>query len=325
MAKDDSALGEISALYKWFSVNEAKGQSDLWSEFAEKVSEDPDLLAFLADLPKPKRQPNLFFATARSLYGTPTEWTKFRSHILSDRATLANRMAERSTQTNEPGRCAVLLPLMASLPQPLAIIEVGAAAGLCLLLDRYGYDYGERGLIPPSCTESPVFPCEAIGKVPIPKNVPEIGWRYGLDLNPLDVTDNEQMTWLETLVWPGQDQRLCRLRQSIAVAVNDPPPIYRGDLLIDLAAVLAKVPSGLPIVIFHSAVMNYLPSQDARDAFADLAMQTCDYWIANESPLVLPKISSKAGRGRSGSFLMSMNSEPVAWTNAHGASIEWIV
>ena len=132
------------------------------------------------------------------------------------------------------------------------------------------------------------------------------------------------MAWLETLVWPGQDQRLRRLRQSVSVARNDPPPVYRGDLLTDLADVLKKVPSGLPVVIFHSAVLNYLPSQDARDAFAYLAMRSCDYWIANESPLVLPEISSKVGYGRSGSFLLSMNAEPVAWTNPHGASIEWI-
>ncbi len=38
----------------------------------------------------------------------------------------------KRTQTNEPGRCAVLLPLLAALPQPLALLEVGASAGLCL-------------------------------------------------------------------------------------------------------------------------------------------------------------------------------------------------
>ena len=50
-------------------------------------------------------------------------------------------MLERRTQTNEPARCALMLPLLAALPQPLALLEVGASAGLCLLPDRYGYDY----------------------------------------------------------------------------------------------------------------------------------------------------------------------------------------
>jgi hypothetical protein len=47
-----------------------------------------------------------------------------------------------ATQTNEPGRCAVLLPVLAGLSEPLALLEVGAFAGLCLLPDFYAYDFG---------------------------------------------------------------------------------------------------------------------------------------------------------------------------------------
>ena len=50
-------------------------------------------------------------------------------------------MRERRTQTNEPRRCATLLPALAQLDGPLALLEVGASAGLCLYPDRYSYRY----------------------------------------------------------------------------------------------------------------------------------------------------------------------------------------
>jgi hypothetical protein len=53
--------------------------------------------------------------------------------------------------------------VLAGLPQPLAVLEVGAAAGLCLLPDRYGYDYGHRQNAPtvPGHESAPVFGCRA--------------------------------------------------------------------------------------------------------------------------------------------------------------------
>jgi hypothetical protein len=57
---------------------------------------------------------------------------------------------KRRTQTNEPARCATLLPLLALLPQPLALLEIGASAGLCLLPDLYSYKYTDSTFIAPS-------------------------------------------------------------------------------------------------------------------------------------------------------------------------------
>jgi hypothetical protein len=60
-----------------------------------------------------------------------------RSRVLQDKDALRAVMLARSTQTNEPGRCAALLPVLTRLPEPLALLEVGASAGLCLLPDFY--------------------------------------------------------------------------------------------------------------------------------------------------------------------------------------------
>lgn len=320
----DQELVDVASWYRWFAVNEAAGHSHLWAELCEGIANDEELLAFLARLPKAKRQPNLFLASYRLLFGIPSSFRSFRSSALASLESIAERMMERSTQTNEPGRCAVLLPLIARMPQPIAIIEVGAAAGLCLLVDRYAYQYGTKQLFPANTIDPPVFVCTSSANTPLPDRIPEVAWRAGLDLNPLDVNDDQHMEWLETLVWPGQDLRVQRLKKAIAIARRFPPQVAQGNLSADLEALISQVPAGLTKVVFHSAVLNYLPTQVERDKFSDRVMGLADYWIANESPLILPRIAEKTKSGPGGAFLMALNGSPVAWTDPHGASIDWI-
>ncbi len=90
-------------------------------------------MAFLAAFPPAKRQPNLLLAAVRLLAGVQGSYPAFRAVVLDRRQEMAAIMNSRSTQTNEAARCAVLLPALTRLPQPLALIEVGASAGLTLL------------------------------------------------------------------------------------------------------------------------------------------------------------------------------------------------
>jgi len=77
-------------------------------------------------------------------------------------------------------------------------------------------------------------------------------------------------------------------------------------------------------VIFHSAVLAYVADQAERQAFAERAMRL-GTWISNEMPDVFPDIARRVGvRGAPGRFLLSVNGTPVAWTDPHGRSIDWI-
>src|SRR5439155_22337709 len=227
---------------------------------------------------------------------------------------------------NEPARCAVLLPLLARLPQPLALLEVGASAGLCLLPDRYGYDYGTARLEPPTneTCSPPVFECHASGAVPIPGALPTIAWRAGIDLNPIDVNATAETAWLETLVWPGQEERVHRLRAALAVAQAEPPRIVKGNLLTDLAALMAEAPECATLVVFHTAVLAYVASKVDREQFAKAMRRSRAVWISNEVPSVFPDIAKAAPpTSQRGRFLLAIDGSAVAWTDPHGESIGW--
>jgi hypothetical protein len=321
----DPDHARLAAIYRRFAEQEAAGRSPVYEALAIGVAQDADALAFLLTLPDAKRQPNLLFASVRHTCGLAGGWEDFKRRLMAERDAVRACMLTRATQTNEPARCATLLPVLARLPQPLALIEVGASAGLCLLPDHYAYDYGGRQVGQVGAEAVPTFVCHADAQTPIPQAMPKIVWRAGLDLNPLDVADPTQSDWLETLVWPEQTGRLAQLRAAMRVAVAVRPRLVRGNLLGDeLAALCREAPPDATLVIFHTAVLAYVADVADRQVFATKVRSLCPYWIANEGPRVFPDIAARAGAGPAGRFLLSLNGAPVAWTDPHGAAIDWI-
>ncbi len=310
-----------------FANDEARGRSPLYEALARGVANDAEVIDFLMALPPEKQQPNLLFAAVRSLTGTPRDFPGFKHCLLADAEAVRSVMLTRSTQTNEPARCATLLPVLARLPQPLALIEVGASAGLCLLPDFYGYDFGSRSIHPGDGNgDYPVFCCAVSAETPLPTRMPQIIWRAGLDLNPLDAAAPDQSSWLETLVWPEQTSRLAGLRGALCVAATRKPRLVEASLTGDaLASLCREAPPDATLVVFHTAVLAYVTDQADRHAFADRVTSLSPYWICNESPRVMPDLSDTAGKpSEAGRFLLSVNRKPVAWTDPHGAAIEWI-
>jgi hypothetical protein len=315
----DPALGTAEN-YRAFAA-EARGRSPAYELLARLVADDGVILRFLGTLPPAKRQPNLLFAAARYLLGAPPDVSGLRDLIRQDRAGLSRVMLARRTQTNEPARCATLLPALAQLPAPLALIEVGASAGLTLLFDRYSYDYAGH-LVTGSDPGAPTLRCDPRGPVPVPERMPAIAWRAGLDLNPLDVSDDDDVRWLSCLVWPGESDRQERLAAAVASARRDPPPVHRGDLLTDLPALAAQAPAGATLVIYHSAVLAYVAAED-RGRFVDTVGSIPAVWLSNESPGVVPGTSAPACQG--GPFVLARDGRtPLACTDPHGAWVHWL-
>jgi hypothetical protein len=315
----------LAERYLAFARDEAAGRSALYEQFSTGVANDAELLSRLAALPVARQQPNLLLGAVKFAFGAQPDWPSFRAVTLQHWNDVRSIMLARSTQTNEAARCATLLPLLLQLPQPLALLEVGASAGLCLLPDRYAYDFDGYHLTPADVTAPPCFACHLEGAVPLPHRLPRIVWRAGLDLNPIDVRDDDQCAWLEALVWPDQEQRLHRLRAALAVARQDPPRLVRGNLLHDLAGLAAQAPRDATLVIFHTAVLGYVSEQAQRDAFARSLGDLDAVWISNEGPGVFPTIAAQLPeRAPRGKFVLAVDGRPVAFSDAHGAALTWI-
>jgi hypothetical protein len=316
-----------SERYARFARVEARGESSLYQSWADGVAADVEVLALIDALPQGKRQPNLVFAAARFAGGPEASYGQFRTWLLSEWAAVAQIILTHNTQTNEARRCAVLLPLLAALPQPLALLEVGAAAGLCLYPDMWSYQYDQGAVIEPRAGSSAsLLTCATTGSPPIPVEAVDVVWRAGIDLNPLNVQSGHDVDWLRCLVWPGQAERRDVLEAAIGLARADPPQLVEGDLCDELPALARQAPDNATLVIFHSAVLAYLEKAD-RDRFRRIVEDLPAQWIANEAPSVFgidgPRPSTD-GRHDAARFLLSLNGQPRAYTGPHGQSLDWI-
>jgi hypothetical protein len=307
-----------AATYAEFAVREACGVSPAYERLSLAVSRDNEVLSLVSKLPPAKRQPNLLFGVVRLLGGPVDDPAAFHDFVLASWPAIEQEMRVRATQTNEAGRCAILLPVLAALPQPLALLDVGASAGLCLYPDRYAYRYGDHQI----GAGAPVLSCAATG-LALPAELPEVVWRAGLDLNPLDVTDPADLAWLEALIWPEHEHRRARLRAAAELVAADPPLLVHGDLVADLPALAAQAPADATLVVFHTSVLYQVPPL-RRKTFTTMVRTLPGHWIANEDPDVLTYDALPAPPGGGLHCVLALDGAPLAWTRPHGQAMTWI-
>ncbi|WP_433367803.1 DUF2332 domain-containing protein [Actinoplanes sp. CA-142083] len=304
-------------IYAEFAAREASGVSDAYEKLALAVARDRDLIARLDTLPPAKRQPNLLFAAVRFLDGPVTDPDAFLEFADAHWPAVEAEMLTRATQTNEVGRCALLLPILAGLKQPLALLEIGASAGLNLFSDRYSYRYGDLRL----GTGDPVLDCALTGREP-PRHLPEVVWRAGLDLTPRDITDPDDLRWLESLIWPEHTHRRERLRAAAEWAKQDPPLLLQGDLVDDLPGLAERAPEGATLVVFHTSVLYQVPAE-RRETFISLVRDLPGHWISVENPTVLDYGSLPNPPDETLHNVLALDGRPLAWCRPHGQAMTW--
>ncbi|HAM44409.1 MAG TPA: hypothetical protein DCM67_05230 [Propionibacteriaceae bacterium] len=336
-------------------VSVAGRRAPLYARFAAGLVDQPDVLAILAQAPRGSRLPVTLFAAIHSLLlADPSEPLTAWYPNLTDtprgddplptlvefcrchRSELTGLVRTRVPQTNEIGRSAVLVLALAGIAAKvgtLSQIDIGASAGLNLLTDRYRYRWGKHSV----GVGEIELACRLTGALPPalpPTELPSIVQRVGLDRDPVDITDPDQVRWLEACVWPDQADRFVRLRAALDEALVVRPELVAGDAVADLAAMVSRLDAGHP-VITTSWVLNYLPVPQ-QSAFwkqlNEIGQRQDVSWVAYEAPELTSGLAWPTSLGQQSLSALRV----VRWRNGarddqvlglghpHGYWLEWV-
>jgi hypothetical protein len=231
---------------------------------------------------------------------------------------------DSAPQTNEVGRSAVLmsglLAIAARFGLPMRLYELGASAGLNLLLDHYGYDLG--GLAAGDRASAIRLTPEWEGPPPPEAEVRIVG-RAGADLNPARLPQDAAR--LPAYLWPDQPERLFRLEAALAIAADHPPRVDRADAADWIEAQLAVAPElGVTRVVMHSVAFQYFGAgAQARVARHIEAVGAAGGAAA---PLAWLRFEKEPDADR---YALRLRTWPggedlLAWTHPHGSRIAWL-
>lgn len=317
MASDDTA--------DWYAraAVELAQTSDLQVEWARGVAGDADVLALIDELPREHRQPSLVFSAARFAGAPAAGWPELREWLVASWPRVAAVARERRTQTNEVGRCAPLFVALDRIPGPLAVIELGASAGLCLGVDRYAYRFDDGPVIGDG---EPLLRCATTGHGTAPTRLPQIAGRRGVDLAPLSPADPDDLAWLEALLPPDRPDRIARLRAASSRLADDPPEVIAGDALEELSGLIGTAPDDTTLVVVSLGTLVYLPPA-ARIEVLRRTRELGARLVTLEPVTALPPVADRLAGYTAPDptpFVLALDEVPIAYTSAHGDRLSWL-
>ncbi|MDT0158543.1 DUF2332 domain-containing protein [Microbacterium sp. ARD32] len=305
-----------------FASREAPGRSAVYAEWAAGVAADAEVRVVLARIPPAHRQPPLVFAVTRLLGAPVGGYPEWREFVLARADEVVAECERRIVQANEPLRLAALLPALSRIDGPIALLELGAAAGLCLYPDRYSYrfiaaDGVERARLDPVDGPSRVVLTSTVRGALPPLRVPRVIRRAGVDLAPLDVRDGGHRAWIDAQIWPGEHERAARISAAAGIVASDPPLLLTGDAVNALDELLATVPAGTTPVITTPGVLVHLP-RAARERMIAGIRSSGARWVTID-----PVRLHEGWSGPEEAFAVGLDGVQVADADPLGRWWEW--
>jgi hypothetical protein len=345
-ASDSRTIDAIAASFRRTAEAEFAAESPLYDRLARAVAARPDLAEPLLAAPPTQRRALLYFAAVGYLLRTADRghplagWyatldgtrpagdgdpvAALADFVDTHRVEIAALCARKITQTNEVNRAALLRPawgraaqIATAMRRPeLAIIELGASAGLLLATDRYAIRYHQgrsertygEGSLMIDCDlrgSGGGWPDHAATAVPVAS-------RTGVDLEPIEPGDADGAAWLHACIWPEHTQRDARLDLAFAAVADLAPRMVAADMRAGLRATLADIPPNVTPCVQTSHAIVYLDAAGRGElvrALASLGAERDMIVVMNE-PSVLHLWSAPIPRPDAG---VTTHVTVVAW------------
>ncbi|MFJ7733966.1 DUF2332 domain-containing protein [Lysinibacillus sp. NPDC097231] len=275
-------LATLSQQFRTFAKNECENSSPLYEHLANKIANDEEILNIAAFVPPGQPAPNLLLAAVHYLLSSTTDdladfypsftttpkplnevYPVFKAFVMSHSDELKVLLQEKLVQTNEIRRCSYLYPMMTEIyerhQKPLAFIEIGASAGLQLGMDQYNYDYNQQLIT--NSKGAFVLSSENQGE-PLPASItkaPVVCQRIGIDLNPIDIHNKEDLHWLQALIWPEHQERRFLLNQALPILKSLNLQLIKGDAIKLIKDISRDIHEDAMLVVYHTHVANQIP------------------------------------------------------------------
>ncbi|MBS1704006.1 MAG: DUF2332 domain-containing protein [Armatimonadetes bacterium] len=324
--------------------NECEGSSELYQNLSVRIAQDEDMLGLAAASREGQPEPNMLFGAVQymlltgktnplsryfpSITMTPESpdmaFPAFRKFALQHQGEIEDLLGSKLVQTNEVQRSAYIFPAIVTThrlfgDRPISMIEIGASAGFNLLWDQYSYQYDEDepvGLLASSLKVTSSFRGDK--RPDLSGGFPTINSRVGIDLNPVDLLDKDQITWLQALIWPEHFERRARFAKAARIAMVNPVNVIQGDAVELLPGQLAEIPSTEVAYVYHTHVANQMSLEQRTKLFETIdefgKKQDIVHLYNNVEPHFHATIYRNGER----------IDRPIAKTDGHARWIEWL-
>ena len=344
----------LAEVYRRFGVLDTAQTSPLYGRVAAALSESDEALRAIEVAPARKRHPTVILAALHDLALAGRAPALAAAYAAADGDAAAEaaidtllRMtdsvvaiaARRRTRSNETGPCAVLYPAIAKAAHrvgadAIGLIDVGCSAGFDLNVDRVGIAYSDgHSLGDPS---SPVQLSSIMRGPPVPAwPIPEVVARVGVDLDPLDVTDEDDARWLRACLGPDQPERIARLEAEMALAASAPRLLLKGDAVEVLPDAFARVPTdALPVLTTTWSLSHFTLEDRLRflHRLNEAAAGRAVAWVSVEGVGVAPAVPTLGDRHASGHSIIglavsdgpALRAEAVGRCWSRGSFLAWL-